>query len=345
MVLLPYKAQAQSSVTLYGVVDVGITYLSNTGGRAQTSVDSSPSKPSRIGLRGSEDLGNGLSAIFNLEAGFFPSNGRQADPNTFWNRESSIGLSSRTWGTLKFGRMPDLSYIDMGILDGTPLIEGGLQGGYTGLARPNGEPGPPPPVDLHYGGARYNNAVKWVGNFGPFRTGLMYARGGEDGHDRMWGAMVRYASGGFAIGAAYTKDNFTTAVFARQALIVKAQYATGAFTFAANYGIGKDDTSRAQIRPLELVMVYAPDNHWRIGGGFGYAWARSASGKKARIQQPFLGVKYLLSPRTELYVMVARVKSSDPSAVPATFGAAGGATEISSSSTMSAVRTGIVYNF
>lgn len=343
--LLSHPAVAQSSVSFYGVVDVGLTYLDNSGGRSRTSVDSSPSKPSRLGLRGVEDLGGGLAAIYNVEAGILVDTGMQFDATTLWSREASVGLVSRTWGTLKMGRMPDLSYTDLGVLDGTPMIEGGMQSGYTGFGRPAGQPGPPPPVDLHYGGARYNNAIKWLGDLGHFRAGLMYALGREDGNDKMWGAMLRYASGGFILGAAYTRDNFTTAVFARQALLIKTQYNTGSFTYAANYGIGKDDTSLAQNRPLELVVLYAPTERWRVGGGLGYAWARNASGQKARIEQPFVGVKYLLSQRTELYTIAAHVKTSDPTVVPASFGPSGGALAVSSSDAMSGLRLGMVHNF
>ncbi|QIL79415.1 porin [Diaphorobacter sp. HDW4A] len=343
--LLVPSAQAQSSLSIYGVLDAGVTYLSNSGGHSRTSLDSSPSKPSRLGIRGSEDLGEGLSAIINLEAGILTDTGTQFDANTFWNREASVGLTSRTWGTIKAGRMPDLSYTDLGILDGTPMIEGGMQSGYTGFSRPAGQAGAPPPVDLHYGGARYNNAIKWYNQFGAVRAGLMYAMGSENRTDKMYGAMLRYSSNGFAIGAAYTKDNFTKAVFAREALVIKTQYDSGPFIFAANYGVGKDDTTQAQNRPLELTVVYAPDVHWRVGGGFGYAWATNTTGQKARLQQPFVGAKYLISARTELYAMAAHVKSSNAAAVPASFGPSGGALEVSSSNSMSGIRFGLLHNF
>ena len=342
--LLTQSAVAQSATTLYGVVDTGITYLSNSGGHSSMSGTSSVGRPSVLGLRGSEDLGEGLSSIFTLETQIVPGTGRQLNNSTFWGREASVGLTNRTWGTLKLGRMPDLSFTDLGILDGTPLIQGGMQSGYTGFSRPAGQPGPPPPVDFHYGGAVYNNAIKWVNDFGPVRVGLMHSRGDASG-DRMYGAMVRYTFGGFTLGAAYTKDNFTTAVFARQAFVVKAQYFTGPFIFVANYGVGKDTTSHAQVRPLELAVQYAPDFRWRLGIGFGYAWATNAVGEKARIQQPFAGVKYVLSKRTELYAVAARNHTSDPSVVPATVSTPGGAFNVSSSNVMSAVTMGITHSF
>ena len=73
-------AQAQSSVTIYGIVDTGITYTSKVGSVAGTpaatatgsrfGLNSDILQGSRIGFKGVEDLGGGLSAVFNLETGF-----------------------------------------------------------------------------------------------------------------------------------------------------------------------------------------------------------------------------------------------------------------------------------
>jgi len=69
-------AQAQSQVTVYGIVDVALAHMNNADASGH-SVTREPSLtgslPSRIGFRGSEDLGGGLSAVFNLESGFSPA--------------------------------------------------------------------------------------------------------------------------------------------------------------------------------------------------------------------------------------------------------------------------------
>ena len=66
-------AHAQSSVTLYGIADAGILYNNNNGGHSQVSLSTANS--SRFGLKGTEDLGGGLSAIFTLENGYAISSG------------------------------------------------------------------------------------------------------------------------------------------------------------------------------------------------------------------------------------------------------------------------------
>lgn len=68
-------AHAQSSVTLYGVIDDGLNYTSNARGHSAYAMVSGDSNASNFGLKGSEDLGGGLSAIFTLENGFNANNG------------------------------------------------------------------------------------------------------------------------------------------------------------------------------------------------------------------------------------------------------------------------------
>ncbi|MFD2272046.1 porin [Undibacterium arcticum] len=65
-------AFAQSNVTVYGSMDAGVAYVNNVGGKSVTRLDQGTMQPDRIGFRGTEDLGEGLKANYQLEAGFFP---------------------------------------------------------------------------------------------------------------------------------------------------------------------------------------------------------------------------------------------------------------------------------
>ncbi len=106
-------ASAQSSVTLYGLVDTSLTFVNNV---ATGNVDGGPKKSnlhaltsgnlqeSRWGLRGAEDLGGGMKGIFTLESGFTLGNG-QAD-NGLFGRQAFVGLSS-DFGTVTLGRQYD----------------------------------------------------------------------------------------------------------------------------------------------------------------------------------------------------------------------------------------------
>ena len=98
------SAAAQSSVTFYGVVDTFIQYLGN-GGAHSWSERSGGENGSRFGIRGSEDLGDGLKAIFTLENGFNANNGSFfVDSTAMFYRQAWMGLSDEKYGSLTFGR-------------------------------------------------------------------------------------------------------------------------------------------------------------------------------------------------------------------------------------------------
>ena len=105
-------AQAQSSVTVYGVVDVFVQYGKGAG--TQLAVQSGGVSGSRLGFKGSEDLGGGLKAQFQLESGILVDTGAQANASSFFTRQSWVGLSSTTWGSLSAGRqtIPQYDVLD-----------------------------------------------------------------------------------------------------------------------------------------------------------------------------------------------------------------------------------------
>jgi general bacterial porin, GBP family len=104
LVLAAGGAAAQSSVTLYGVADTFVQYLDN-GGNHSYSERSGGSTGSQFGLKGNEDLGNGLKAVFDVETGFNINNGAFfADTTTLFYRQSWVGLKSDNYGALTFGR-------------------------------------------------------------------------------------------------------------------------------------------------------------------------------------------------------------------------------------------------
>lgn len=94
-------AMAQN-VTLYGRVDVGVQNIHN--GTSRTGVDSGTYTASRLGFRGTEDLGGGLSALFFMEMGINADKGEAAGGSRLFNRGSYVGLSSTSAGTLTLGR-------------------------------------------------------------------------------------------------------------------------------------------------------------------------------------------------------------------------------------------------
>ena len=128
-------ASAQSSVTLYGIVDVGVQYddFKRGGASSRTAIDGGFQAGNRLGVRGSEALGGNLNAIFALEAGFNIDNGTSGQQGRLFGRQAWVGVDGGI-GTLVGGRIPSFSSgtgaFDMfGPVDpfGTSWITAGLQ--------------------------------------------------------------------------------------------------------------------------------------------------------------------------------------------------------------------------
>lgn len=123
--LITTLAMAQSSVTLYGIVDEGIDYTNNAGTGSAWKMQSGDALSSRWGVKGTEDLGGGLQAIFNLENGFDASSGALSQPDRMFGRQAFVGVTSSTFGTVTMGRQYD-SVVDFV----APLTANGNWGGY-----------------------------------------------------------------------------------------------------------------------------------------------------------------------------------------------------------------------
>ncbi|WMY11051.1 porin [Paraburkholderia phenoliruptrix] len=98
------SANAQSSVTLYGLIDNGIDYISNVGGKSNVAMESGDFTGSRWGIRGSEDLGTGLHAVFRLESGFNVNNGKLGQGGALFGRAAYVGLQHNDYGEIRMGR-------------------------------------------------------------------------------------------------------------------------------------------------------------------------------------------------------------------------------------------------
>jgi predicted porin len=163
------SAFAQSSVTLYGIVDEAIRYQTNAGpgGNDQVSMTSGPETHSRWGLKGSEDLGDGWSAVFHLENGFEAFDGQLHVPDTLFSRQAYVGLSNNRWGSLTFGRQYAPAYDTLGDLF-DPLTVGNYwqnSWAYNGIGS--------------Y--LEVNNAVKYQGSFANLAIDALYGFGNQPG--------------------------------------------------------------------------------------------------------------------------------------------------------------------
>jgi len=166
---LPLTASAQStSATLYGTVASGVEYVNNISKRADGSTGKSSSVhfnnltnnwPSQWGLRGSEDLGGGLSAVFTIESGFNTGTGTSGQGGRLFGRQAFVGLKGE-WGQLAFGRQYNMLNVALRRADF-------LGPNIFGLAS----------LDVYIPNARMDNAITYTGSFDGFQVGAAWARG------------------------------------------------------------------------------------------------------------------------------------------------------------------------
>ncbi|POR54796.1 putative porin [Paraburkholderia eburnea] len=193
------SAHAQSSVTLYGSLDAGIVYANNAGGHSAWNQGSGSLSDTYFGLKGSEDLGGGLHAVFTLENGFDLNNGKQAESNTMFNRQAFVGLQSDRFGTLTLGRQYD-SMVDFL----SPLSEAGAGYGNNLAAHPFDNDN----LDHSFS---IKNAVKYTSvNYAGFKFGGMYGFSNDAGqfsNNRAWSVGASYNNGPLNASAAYLQMN------------------------------------------------------------------------------------------------------------------------------------------
>ncbi|MGY6125730.1 porin [Paraburkholderia strydomiana] len=192
-------AHAQSSFTLYGLIDTGLTYTSNSGGSSNFQQASGILNGNRWGLRGAEDLGNGLKAIFVLENGFNLSTGKLGQNSREFGRQAFVGLSSNQYGAVTLGRQYD-SVVDYL----APLALNGTQYGGTLASHPYDN-------DNLNNSVRINNAVKFQSvDYAGFKFGALYGfsnAAGSFADSRAYSVGASYVFGGLKVAAGYLQLN------------------------------------------------------------------------------------------------------------------------------------------
>ncbi|CAG9243761.1 porin [Paraburkholderia caribensis] len=319
-------ALAQSSVTLYGLIDEGFGYTSNAGGKSAWQMQSGWVAGDRWGLKGNEDLGGGLSAIFTLENGFNLNNGALGNAGRIFGRQAFVGIQTANYGSLTFGRQYD-SIVDFL----APLT---ANGGYAGW--PFAHPFDNDNTDETF---RVNNAIKYTSpKFYGAQFGGLYAFSNQAGgfaDNRLFSVGASYTGGALSLAATYLQadhpglgtngalvgdTNFTAkrqqvwgaaALYAISSLTLGFNYThttlqspTGSVYFG-NFAVTPDSlkfdnfevSAKYQFTPfLSAIAMYT------------YTQGRlDSSGKqeKPKWHQGGLMVDYYLSKRTDLYAQAA----------------------------------------
>jgi general bacterial porin, GBP family len=255
-------AHAQSSVTLYGLIDAGITYTNNQAtapgqGHSNVQMTTGSVNGSRFGLRGAEDLGGGLKAIFTLENGFGINDGTLKQQSRLFGRQAFVGLASDQFGAVTLGRQYDSMVDYVG-----PLSLTGTQYGGTQFAHPFDN-------DNLNNSFRVNNSVKYQSaNYAGFKFGALYGFSNQaDGfsNNRAYSAGASYSFAGFNFAAAYLQLNSNGAT-GSAAAFNSGGAVNGDNTFFAGrqqtWGAGANYT----FGPATVGLVYSQTNLSKMTG-------------------------------------------------------------------------------
>jgi len=199
------SAYAQSSVTLYGIVDAGISYVNNVASRPgvpgarKIQETSGVGVPSRWGLRGVEDLGGGNSAVFVLENGFSVASGTMLQGSRLFGRQAYVGLANNQLGTVSLGRQYDSVVDFVG-----PLVSSRQWATQYGAHVGD--------IDNFYTTFRLNNAAKYtsptyrgltVGGLYAFSNQAADSTGAGFSNNSAWSVGASYAGGPLTLGGAH----------------------------------------------------------------------------------------------------------------------------------------------
>lgn len=271
-------ASAQSSVTLYGKLDLG---FAKAAGSADKQV--ADGSKSRVGFRGVEDLGGGLKAMFQFEHRFNPDDGTVTNA-AFWHGISTVGLGG-SFGTVNLGRQYTAAFsLATDVID--PF------GGYTvaGLRDES--------LTKSVARLRTDNSVRYDGAFGGLKVAADIAETPAGGVDRPYSVAAQYAAGPFMVAASY--DNPTGA---------NDNLATlgGSYTFGpakVSLGIGRgDNNSNVRVKQALAGVTVSVGAAGQVLAGY----AQEEVGTADATKKVSLGYRHNLSKRTQLYTDVTRV--------------------------------------
>ncbi|SOE93431.1 Outer membrane protein (porin) [Burkholderia sp. D7] len=363
-------AHAQSSVTLYGVVDEGFQYTNNQGGSSSYAMSQGGLGSSKWGLTGIEDLGSGLHAFFKLENGFNPSNGALGNNGALFGRMAYVGVGSDQYGEVRLGKQYDLLFESLVPLSAAGKFAGGL-GAHAG------------DVDNVWGDFNLSNAVKYLSpTLAGFRLGAAYAFGnvaGAMGRNQVVNFSLTYGAGPLGLAAAYLKVNnpatavwnataspvagaaytnpLTTPIYRGYATASSLQIAGGGAKYqlgASNFGLLYTNVQfsnavvtsttplggNAHFDTLEGNYTYNVSPALLLGAAYSYTWASGA-----RYGQVNLGSTYSLSKRTLLYLSGVWQHSSGTNSVGTQAMAANNNITPSDTPNQVVVRIGIRHSF
>ncbi|KWR81826.1 porin [Cupriavidus sp. IDO] len=329
-------AEAQSSVTLYGVVDANVEYVNHVGAVPSATNGFNPGQGgkviredaggysgSRWGLRGTEDLGGGLKSVFVLESGFASDTGNMQQGGRLFGRQAFVGLDSK-YGQIAFGRQYHSLF---------STLANFIPARYATQYEPTGV--------IAGGNFREDNAVKYTGVFGGLTAMANWSFGvgttlpqvaatlptaggngevpGQFRRDTGYGAGLNYLAGPFGVGIAYDQWNPTigtgSGTFKKAA--VMASYAlNGTAKVMGGYRWGQNKNQNG-------ALIQRDDFYW-VGGQYRFSSTLDFTleydyqnvknlGGNTHVANPWqiaLIADYAFSKRTDIYLTTAYSKNA-----------------------------------
>jgi len=288
---------AQSSVSIYGTLDASVAYVKNPAdntGKSATYLNDSAISTSRWGMRGSEDLGGGLKANFNLESDVNMGTGAN-NPAGMFRRSAYVSLASEQYGELRLGRATSVAVghvVSGGIvlpsnaMHGTMLIGAGLVPDFF-----------------------VANAITYISpSMSGLRASLQYAPGEQAGDSSAGSsthAALKYQGSNFTLGGAYVNVEESTAGaddgrkwYTVDGTITLGQVKLGAAYYDVNHGAGAITASKVDNQGYILNASYQLDPKVTLFAGL----IKSLQDSSAVSLQ----ARYALSKRTTVYAVVNR---------------------------------------
>lgn len=298
-------AQAQSSITIYGLLDQGLILNSNANAAGQNiTAIAAGTYSSRFGFTGTEDLGGGLKANFRLESQIQPDTGTTDTPTSpLFRRAANVGLAGN-FGSVTLGRQSDPFYIAYA----------------SGDTRPSNLIGSSLHPFLRAGAALSNITPLWVDNaisyttptFSGFKATVYYSFGEQAGDSsklKQQGLTGAYANGPLTVNAGLVQHYSATGIKNGQGTTLNGGYSFGPATVRLSYSQFKDpsNTAARKYDVYGLSALYAASATVDLSAGFYKLDDKNNLGQNANI----LGLEgdYKLSKRTTLYVVYGRTNN------------------------------------
>jgi predicted porin len=323
-------ARADSSVTLYGLLEDGFDFVNNSAGKkvyAMRDGTYTGVYGSRWGLLGREELGDGLAAIFKLENGFNVPTGLLGQGGREFGRQAYVGMTDNRLGTATFGRQYDsmVDYLQF-------ATTGSVLGSYASHASD---------IDNLSNSYRIDNSIKYTSStFGGFHAGGLVSLTGSSAVESpkqvsVWSVGADYTNGGFRAGVAYFYADQPAQLFTDGAHYLAnttgaavgatgpwsyvgrpshvnmfgaaATYLIGATTLAGVYTKSRFADANGTDSPVtfddyDVSVRYSLSPALKLIAGYLYTVGHiSYSGETARYHRVALGIDYSLSKRTEVY--------------------------------------------